>query len=99
MKRNYPKNRKPNEKSITQQLLKIYTPDELQEIWRENNGMYKTSRYLFEKHKISVTPNLIRYLSDKYNWTRIVTDKSLAIYRAILRGTQSREDYKHIIFQ
>jgi len=99
MTRNYPKNRKPNEKSMTQQLLKIYSPDELQEIWRENNGMYKTSAYLYEKHKISVTPNVIQYLSAKFNWVRIVTDKSLAIYRAVIRGTQSREDYKHIIFQ
>ena len=99
MTRNYPKNRKPNEKSMTQQLLKLYTPDELQEIWRENNGMYRTSRYLYEKHKISVTPNVIQYLSAKFNWVRVVTDKSLAIYKSILRGSQSKSDYKHIIFQ
>ena len=98
-KHKYPKNRKPNEKSVTQQLLQIYSPDELQEIWRKNNGMNKTGTYLYEKHGLPVSPNIIRYLSSKFNWIRIVTDKSLPIYKSILKGSLSREYFKHIIFE
>ena len=46
MPHSYPKNRKPNENSITQILLKKYTEKELYKMWLKFNGMYKMSDYL-----------------------------------------------------
>jgi hypothetical protein len=56
MPHSYPKNRKPNENSITQILLKKYTEKELYKMWLKFNGMYKMSDYLTHEMGFYVSP-------------------------------------------
>jgi hypothetical protein len=99
LKHNYPKNRKPNDNSTTQILLKKYSEKELYNFWIKYNGMFKTSDYLSKEMGFWVTPYVIRYLSNKFNWIRVITDKELPIYKGILNKRVLPEYYKHINFQ
>ena len=98
MKHNYPKNRKPNPNSTTQILLKKYSERELYKMWVKYNGMYKMSQYLTNEMGFWVTPYVIRYISNKFCWTRKITDKNLPIYKGVLSGQVKAEYYKHIQF-
>ncbi|MBI2417627.1 MAG: hypothetical protein HYV28_06930 [Ignavibacteriales bacterium] len=98
MKRNYPKNRKPNKESTTYKLLQKYTERELYDLWVIFNGMYKTSEYLSKQMGFWVTPWAVRYLSYKYKWVREVTNQDLPIYKGLLSGCTPQGHYKHIIF-
>ena len=86
-----------NPKTTTQILLKHFGEEYLYQVWAEL-GMYKSAKRLSKEIGFWVTEYTMRYLSHKYNWKRIVTDKNLPIYRGILKGSQPREFYKHIIF-
>lgn len=99
MTHNYPKTRKPRTTEYAQctQLINTFGLEEIESIWKEN-GMYKTAEFLSKRWNSGVSPSVIRYLSDKYNWKRTVTDKTLAIYQAYLRGTVPDGYYKHIDF-
>jgi len=72
MKQNnkYPDNRKPNENTTTQKLLKKFKPEELEAIWVKHNGMYKTSEFLSRSLEFYVSPYVIRYISNKFNFIR-----------------------------
>lgn len=98
MKRNYPKNRKPNKESTTYKLLQKYTERELYNLWVKYNGMYKTSEYLSQEMGFWVTPYCVRYLSNKFNWQRTVTDKALPIYKGVLAGHTHAGYFRHIKF-
>lgn len=87
-----------NPKTTTQILLKQFGEEYLYQVWAEL-GMYKSAKRLSREIGFWVTEYTMRYLSLKFNWKRIVTDKSLPIYKAVLRGTQKAEFYQHIIFK
>jgi len=86
-----------NPKTTTQILLKHFGKEYLYQVWAEL-GMYKSAERLSKEIGFWVTEYTMRYLSYKFSWKRIVTDKNLPIYRGILKGSQPREFYKHIIF-
>jgi hypothetical protein len=99
MKHNYPKSRMPNKNSTTQMLLQKYTEEELYNLWVKFNGMFKTSEYLSQEMGFWVSPYVVRYLSYKFNWVRVIKNKDLPIYKGIISGRVNPEYYKHIKFQ
>jgi len=101
MGRNYPKNRKPRntDYSMTQKLIKMFGEKELYRIWVMCNGMYKAADYLSDLTDWWVTPYVVRYLSNKFGWVRIVRDKELPVYKGYLAGKILEGYYKHIIFK
>lgn len=96
-KHNYPKNRKPNPNSETQMLLSTVGEKRLYIIWAEF-GMYATCEILSKELSWYPSPYTIRYLSNKFNWKRTVTDKNLPIYKGLLAGNTPQGHYKHINF-
>ena len=84
--------------SMTELLLHKLGERHLYEIWAEL-GMYKSANRLSDELGLWVTSNVMRYLSHKFSWKRSITNKNLPIYKAILRGSQPRELYSHIIFE
>ena len=97
MKRNYPKDRKSDPNSATQTLLTTVGHDRLYKLWAKH-GMYKTAKLLSEELNWWVSEYVIRYMSNKYNWQRTVTDKNLPVYKGVLNGRVKPEYYKHIKF-
>ena len=85
-------------KKDPQRLIERFGKEYLYKVWAEL-GMYKSAERLSKEIGFWVTEYTMRYLSYKFNWKRIVTDKSLPIYKAVLRGTQKAEFYQHIIFK
>jgi len=100
-KHNYPKTRKPRDTSYstTYKILAAIGKDKLYEIWEEN-GHIKTSFIISDMlDGLYVTPMIIHYIAQrKFGWQRIVTDKNLSIYKAVLAGTVDPSRYKTIIF-
>lgn len=94
--RNYPDNRKPNENTTTQKLLKLFTPKELEAIWAKYNGMYKTSEYLSNKLDFYVSPFVVRYLSNKFNFFREIELETSPFYEGVLLGKVPGTYYKHV---
>ena len=90
-KHNYPKNRKPNENSETQRLLKLHGEEYLRETW-EKQGMYRAATTL------ETSPFVIRYLSNKYGWKRIYDKTSTPLYKGIINGKLDANKFKHLIF-
>ena|GEM_PF-4767256 len=81
-----------------QRLIERFGKEYLYQVWAEL-GMYKSAERLSKEFGEYISYSTMRWLSHKYNWKRIVTDKSLPIYKAVLRGTQKAEFYQHIIFK
>lgn len=101
MKHNYPKHRKPRntDYSITSKLIKEFGEKRLYEIWCDCNGMYGASDYLSELTDVWITPWIVRYLSEKFNWKRKMTDKDNAVYKAVvINKSVPAEYYKHLEF-
>lgn len=98
LKHNYPTHRKPNQNSATQMLLQKYSEKDLYDIWVKCNGMFKSSEYLSREMDIYISPYVIRYLSNKFNWVREITDMSLPIFKGILNKRTPPDYYKHIRF-
>jgi hypothetical protein len=98
MKQNnkYPENRKPNENSTTQKLLKKFKPEELEAIWVTHNGMYKTSEFLTRSLEFYVSPYVIRYISNKFNFIREIDLETSPFYKGVLLGKVPRAYYKHV---
>jgi hypothetical protein len=98
---NYPKTRKPRDTSYstTYKILAAIGKDRLFEIWK-NNGHIKTSFIVSDMlDGLYVTPMIIQYIAQrKFGWQRIVTDKNLSIYKAVLSGSVDPSRYKTIIF-
>jgi hypothetical protein len=93
---NYPENRKPNENSTTQKLLKKFKPEELEAIWADHNGMYKTSEFLSRSLEFYVSPYVIRYISNKFNFVREIDLETSPFYKGVLLGKVPRAYYKHV---
>ena len=99
-KHNYPKTRKPRDTSYstTYKILAAIGKDALYDIWKDN-GHIKTAAILENMLNVYVTPMIIQYIAQrKFGWKRIVTDKNLSIYKAVLAGTVDPSRYKTIIF-
>jgi hypothetical protein len=63
----------------------------------QSHGMYKASELLSKEMQEYVSPYVLRYMSDKYDWKRNCNPKS-AIYKGVKAGTVPAAYYKHLIF-
>ena len=88
--------RKLRENSTTKMLIKKIGLEEVEKCWQKF-GMYRASLELSAQTKLYVSPYVLRYMSNKYNWKRNV-NKLSAIYKGVLAGTVPAAYYKHLIF-
>lgn len=96
----YPKTRKRRncENSMTQRLLKQIGKDTIHEIWLAN-GHRKTAKILTEMMGELVSPMVLQYMAARlFFWQRIVTDRTLPMYRGVLSGKTDAKIFKTIIF-
>lgn len=79
--------------SMTQRLIKTLGIDEVEKAWRLRgmNAWKELSKSMNEY----VSPYVLRYMSNKFNWVRII-DRNQPIAKAILRGSVPEGYYKHI---
>ncbi len=82
--------------SMTQRLLKKLGEGRVVQNWQKY-GMYKSAELLSEEMQEYVSPYVLRYMSNKYNWKREV-NKLSAIYKGVIAGTIPAAYYKHLIF-
>ena len=96
-KHNYPKKRKKRDTSysMTYRLIEHFGEAELRRIWAEH-GMYTAARWLSKDFGQWVTPNVVRYLSCKFNWVREITDLSLPFIKGVLTGRVPASYYRHV---
>ena len=96
-KHNYPKNRKKRDTSysMTYRLIEHFGEAELRRIWSEH-GMYKSAELLSKELGEYVTPNVVRYLSYKFNWVREIHDLNLPFVKGVLDGTMPASYYRHV---
>lgn len=97
----YPKQRKPRNTSysMTHRVLEEIGKDRLYEIWKEN-GHRKTSDIVTKMLGVWVTEMVIQYIAQrKFKWVRVVTDKTLPIYKGVLSGKVPASYYKSIKFE
>ena len=88
--------RKLRENSTTKMIIKKIGLEEVEKCWQKF-GMYRASLELSAQTKLYVSPYVLRYMSNKYNWKRNV-NKLSAIYKGVLAGTVPAAYYKHLIF-
>ena len=81
--------------STTQRLIKKLGLEEVEKAWIKK-GM-NAWRELSERMDEYVSPYVLRYMSNKYNWKRPV-NKLSAIYKGVIAGTVPAAYYKHLIF-
>jgi hypothetical protein len=81
---------------MTQRLLKKLGEGRVVGYW-QSHGMYKASELLSKEMQEYVSPYVLRYMSDKYDWKRNCNPKS-AIYKGVKAGTVPAAYYKHLIF-
>jgi hypothetical protein len=82
--------------SMTQRLLKKLGEGKVVGYW-QRHGMYKASELLSIEMQEYVSPYVLRYMSNKYDWKREV-NKLSAIYKGVKAGTVPAAYYKHLIF-
>ena len=82
--------------SMTQRLLNKLGEGRVVEYW-QRHGMYKASELLSKEMQEYVSPYVLRYMSNKYDWKRNV-NKLSAIYKGVIAGTVPAAYYKHLIF-
>ena len=82
--------------SMTQRLLKTYGEGRVVEYWKRH-GMYKSAELLSKEMNEYVSPYVLRYMSNKYDWKREV-NKLSPIYKGVIAGTVPAAYYKHLIF-
>ncbi|RKY91584.1 MAG: hypothetical protein DRQ01_07465 [Ignavibacteriae bacterium] len=82
--------------TMTQKLINNIGLEEGEKLWIQY-GMYKGAEELGKMLNEWVSFSTLRYLSQKYGWTRPVNPKS-AIYVGVKRGTVPASYYKHLIF-
>ena len=82
--------------SMTQRLLKKLGEGRVVGYW-QRHGMYKASELLSKEMQEYVSPYVLRYMSNKYDWKREV-NKLSAIYKGVIAGTVQAAYYKHLIF-
>ena len=81
--------------SMTQRLIKTLGIEEVEKAWIKK-GMNAWGE-LSERMEEYVSPYVLRYMSNKYNWKRPV-NKLSAIYKGVIAGTVPAAYYKHLIF-
>ena len=81
--------------SMTQRLLKKLG-GRVVGYW-QRHGMYKASELLSKEMQEYVSPYVLRYMSNKYNWKRPV-NKLSPLYKGYLAGNVDPSYYKHLIF-
>ena len=81
--------------SMTKRLTKTLG-NEVEKTWQQY-GMYKAANILSYKLNEYVSPYVLRYMSQKYDWKREVNKKS-PIYKGVIAGTIPAAYYKHLIF-
>jgi hypothetical protein len=81
--------------SMTQRLIKTLGLEEVEKAWKQR-GMYAW-KGLSERMDEYVSPYVLRYMSNKYNWKRPV-NKLSPIYKGVIAGTVKASFYKHLIF-
>ena len=82
--------------SMTQRLLKKLGEGRVVGYW-QRHGMYKASELLSKEMQEYVSPYVLRYMSNKYDWKRNCNPKS-AIYKGVIAGTVPAAYYKQLIF-
>ncbi|MBT8386110.1 MAG: hypothetical protein KJO12_01750 [Ignavibacteria bacterium] len=82
--------------SMTQRLLKKLGEGRVVEYWTKY-GMYKSAELLSKEMQEYVSPYVLRYMSNKYDWKRHV-NKNSPIYKGVKAGTVPAAYYKHLIF-
>ena len=82
--------------SMTQRLMKKLGEGRVVEYWQKY-GMYKDPQLLSVEMQEYVSPYVLRYMSNKYDWKRQV-NKLSAIYKGVKAGTVPAAYYKHLIF-
>jgi len=82
--------------SMTQRLLKKLGEGRVVGYW-QSHGMYKASELLSKEMQEYVSPYVLRYMSNKYDWKRNV-NKLSAIYKGVKAGTVPAAYYKHLLF-
>jgi hypothetical protein len=81
---------------MTQRLIKNLGIEEVEKAWiaKGMNAWRELSQHMDEY----VSPYVLRYMSNKYNWKRMCNPKS-AIYKAVvIKKTIPAAYYKHLIF-
>jgi len=84
--------------SITQQLINYFGVEKLYQTWKKY-GMYKSAEALTEEGEQYVSPYVMRYLSNKFDWMREVTNPNLPFVKGILNGKTDAQYYKHVRFK
>ena len=81
--------------SMTQRLIKTLGIEEVEKAWIAK-GM-NAWKELSERMDEYVSPYVLRYMSNKFNWKRIIS-KNSPIFFGVQRGTVPAAYYKHLIF-
>jgi hypothetical protein len=84
--------------SITQQLINYFGVEKLYQTWKKY-GMYKSAALLTEEGERYVSPYVMRYLSNKFDWRREISDPSLPLVKGILNEKVDPSYYKHVKFR
>mgnify|MGYP000296169404 CR=1 FL=1 len=89
--------RKPRDTSYsaTQRLIARFGIEKLRREWQKG-GMYYAAEYFSNVMGENVSPFVMRYLSHKFSWKRVV-DESLPIVQGIIKGSMPASYYRHII--
>ena len=93
-------NKKPRNTdfSETQKLINKFGVTKLYNTWKKY-GMYKSAEILTEEGDKYVSPFVMRYLSNKFNWVREVSNPNLPFVKGILNGKLDAEYFKHVTFK
>ena len=81
--------------SMTQKLIETLGLEEVEKAWIAK-GM-NAWEGLSERMEEYVSPYVLRYMSNKYNWKRLIS-KNSPIYKGVMAGTVPAAYYKHLIF-
>ena len=80
---------------MTQKLIKTLGIKEVEKAWKQRgmNSWEELSKRMNEY----VSPYVLRYMSNKYDWKRPV-NKLSPIYKGVQAGTVPASFYRHLIF-
>ena len=84
--------------SITQKLINNFGVEKLYKTWRQY-GMYTGAKVLSKEAGHYISPYVLRYMSNKFDWVREVSDPNLPFVKGILNGKVDPGYYKHIRFR
>ncbi len=82
--------------SMTNKLIKNLGIEEVEKTW-QRLGMYKAADEVGKLMQEFVSSSTLRYMSNKYDWKRLV-NKNSPIYKGVMAGTVQASFYKHLIF-